>query len=101
MDVFDRKMGFISDTLARVAVRQEQAAVRAAEADRRMDRLERQMKGIQTLVKTGMRWMVKVEKGQTNLDKKMKELAESRMRTDAALRRWIAARNGSNGHKKR
>jgi 4-aminobutyrate aminotransferase-like enzyme len=102
----ERTMQFIVDTLANVAVRQQEAEVRMAKADKRMDRaeqrmdraeqrmdrMERQMKGIQTLVKIGMRMMIDIQKSQ-------KELAESQKRTEKKFDRWLDSINrGSNGH---
>jgi hypothetical protein len=88
----DRTMQFILDNLAAVTASQQQAEVRAARTDR-------QIKGITTLVKTGMKLMVKLQEGQRELRKEMKELAVAQKRTDEKFDRWLdSAKNGSNGH---
>jgi hypothetical protein len=85
-------MQFILDNLAAVTASQQQAEVRAARTDR-------QIKGITTLVKTGMKLMVKLQEGQRELRKEMKELAVAQKRTDEKFDRWLdSAKNGSNGH---
>jgi hypothetical protein len=85
-------MQFILDNLSAVTASQQQAEVRAARTDR-------QIKGITTLVKTGMKLMVKLQEGQRELRKEMKELAVAQKRTDEKFDRWLdSAKNGSNGH---
>ena len=108
MDI-ERTMQFIVDHTAALTVRQEQADIRAARMDRRMA-------GLQTLVKTGMRMIVKLEQGQRTLNERMAELAEAQSRTEKALAdlaasqkrtdqkfdRWLDSINtGSNGHRKK
>jgi uncharacterized protein (DUF2164 family) len=111
MDI-ERTMQFIVDTLADVAVRQQVAEARAKRAEQRMDRadermdkLERQMKGIQNLVRYGMKMMVDIQKVQKRTDQKMgdlaqemAELAESQKNTDRRFKAWLESMK-SNGHK--
>ena len=61
-----RTMQFIVDNLAAVTASQQQAEVRAARADR-------QMKEIQTLARTGMKMMAKLEEGRRELRKGFKK----------------------------
>ena len=103
MDV-ERTTQFILDNLAAVAAAQQQAEVRAARTDR-------QIHGLQTLVKIGMRRLVKLEQGQIDLQKTMremgtalremaiaqKELAASQKRTDQKFDRWLDSLKGRNG----
>ena len=104
----ERTFKRIWDTLDKVAAQQQAAEIRMDRADARMDRadarmdrFDRQMKGIQALVKTGMRWFVKIEQEHRNLDKKIEALVDAQMRTEAKLNRLLDSRNGSNGHRKR
>lgn len=104
----ERTMQFIVETLADVAVRQQEAAVRAQAAERRADRadaridkLERQMKGIQTLVKVGMRMLVESRQDHREIRKELKELAAAQKQTERALQKFLTGRNGSNGNHKR
>ena len=104
----ERAFKRIWDTLDKVAAQQQAAEIRMDRADARMDRadarmdrFDRQMKGIQALVKTGMRWFVKIEQEHRNLDKKIEALVDAQMRTEAKLNRLLDSRNGSNGHRKR
>ena len=90
----ERTMQFIVDNLAAVTASQQQAEVRAARMDRRM-------KGMQTLMMTGMKLIVKLQKGQRELQKEMKALATAQKRTDEKFDRWLDSSNGHNGHKKR
>ena len=96
MDI-ERTMQFIVHNLAAVTAAQQQAEVRAARTDR-------QIHGLQTLVKIGMRRLVKLEQGQIDLQKAMremavaqKELAESQKRTDQKFERWLDSIKGRNG----
>src|SRR5579875_1142304 len=118
MGDFDRQFKRVWDTLQETAAtvrdaerrakarmdranaRMDRAEARMDRAEARMDRLDRQMKGMQALVKTGMHWMVKIAQDHRNLDKKIDALVDAQMRTEVALRRWLEARNGANGHKK-
>jgi DNA repair ATPase RecN len=111
MEDFDRQFRRVWDTLQETAAigreaerranaRMDRADARMDRAEARMDRLERQMRGMQALVKTGMRWMAKIAQDHRNLDKKIDALVDAQMRTEEALRRWLETRNGSNGHKK-
>ncbi len=109
-------MQFIVETLADVAVRQQRAEARAPRADARLEKIERQMKGLQTLVKTGMNILIAHGRSMKNIDVKiaaltdaqiraqheMRELRESMKRTDEKFDRWLDSMNrGSNGHKKK
>ena len=101
----ERTMSFIVETLADVAVQQQEAAARAKKTEQRMDKIERNMKGIQTLVKIGMKLMVDIQKTQkvTNqklaaLTDQMAELAESQRDTDRKFKNWLESMR-SNGHK--
>jgi hypothetical protein len=90
----ERTMQFILENLAAVTASQELAEVRAA-------RTERQVKAIQTLMTTGMRLIVRLEKGQQRLGTQVSELAAQQKRTDQKLDRWLnSLKNGSNGHAK-
>ena len=91
-------MQFILDNLAAVTASQQRAEERATRTDR-------QIKGITTLVKTGMKLMVKLQEGQRELRKEMKELAAAQKRTDEKFDRWLdsgkSGSNGQSGNKKR
>jgi hypothetical protein len=112
----ERTMEFIVETLADVAVRQQQAEARAKQADVRLEKMERQMKGIQTLVKTGMNILIEHGRHLKNLDVKiaaltdaqiraqdeMREMRGNQKRADQKFERWLDSMNkGSNGHKKK
>jgi hypothetical protein len=101
----ERTMQFIVDNLAAVTASQQQAEVRAA-------RIDRQIKGIKSLMLTGMKLIVKLQKGQRELQKghrelqaDLKALAAAQRRSDQKFDRWLdSLKNGSsgeNGHKKR
>jgi hypothetical protein len=101
----ERTMQFILDNLAAVTASQQQAEVRAA-------RTERQIKGISTLMKTGMKLIVKLQHGQRELQKghrelqaELREMAVQQKRIDQKFDRWLDSlkngSNGRNGHKKR
>ena len=93
----ERTMHFIVDNLAAVTAAQQ--------------RTERQIHGLQTLVKIGMRGLVKLEQGQISLQKTMRELAsaqcemaiaqrelaESQKRTDQKFERWLDSLKSRNG----
>jgi uncharacterized phage infection (PIP) family protein YhgE len=112
-------MQFILDNLAAVTASQQQAEVRAARTDR-------QIKGLQTMMLTGMKLVVKLQKGQRELQKgqqelqvghreiqkgfrqlqksqlelrsEMKELAAAQKQTDKKFDRWLdSLKGGSNG----
>ncbi len=98
----ERTMQFILENLAAVTASQQQAEVRAARTDR-------QIKGMQTLMLTGMKLMVKLQKGHRELQEghralqaELKELATSQKRTDQKFDRWLDSlkNKGPNGHKK-
>jgi hypothetical protein len=98
----ERTMQFIVNNLADLTVKQQQA-------DIRMSRMERQLNGIQTIVKTGMKILVKLEQAQKRTDAVVKELGTRvteltahQKRTDEKFDRWLDSMNkGSNGHKKK
>src|SRR5579862_7204128 len=59
----ERKMDFIVENLAALTVSQQKT--------------DRQMRGLQTLVKTGMRMLIDLQRSQKRTDERMAELAES------------------------
>jgi peptidoglycan hydrolase CwlO-like protein len=91
----ERKMDFIVENLAALTVTQQKT--------------DRQMQGLQTLVKVGMRMLIDVQRAQKRADERMAELAEARKelanqqkRTDEKFDRWLSSLNKStNGHKKK
>jgi peptidoglycan hydrolase CwlO-like protein len=91
----ERKMDFIVENLAALTVSQQKT--------------DRQMRGLQTLVKTGMRMLIDLQRAQKRTDERMAELAESQKelaaqqkRTDEKFERWLNSLNqGTNGHKKK
>jgi len=89
MDI-ERTMQFIIDNLATVTAAQQQAEVRAARTDR-------QIHGLQTLVKIGMRRLVKLEQGQVSLRKALNELAVSQKRTDEVVQGLAASQKRTDG----
>jgi hypothetical protein len=85
-------MQFILENLAGVTASQQQAEVRAA-------RIDRQIKAFQTLMRTGMKLIARLERGQGRLHAEIKEIAAQQKRTDQKLDRWLrSVKNGSNGH---
>jgi hypothetical protein len=78
----DRTMQFILENLAAVTASQQKAEVRAA-------RTERQIKASQTLMKTGMKLIVRLEMGQQRLHTEIKDLAAQQKRTDQKIDRWF------------
>ena len=85
----ERTMQFVLESLAAVTASQQRAEVRAARTDR-------QIKGLQTLMLTGMRLLAKLQKGQRQLHVEIKKLAAQQQRIDQKIDRW--QKNGSNGH---
>jgi hypothetical protein len=98
----ERKMEFIVENLAALTVSQQKT--------------DRQMRGLQTLVKTGMRMLLdlngtvkKLTEAQALTEQRMAELAEAQKdlaiqqkRTDEKFERWLNSLNqGANGHKKK
>jgi len=88
MDI-ERRMEFIVENLADVTARQQRAEIRA-------DRTDRQIRGFENLLKTGMRMLVKIEQRQDKAEAEMaelrqalKELAAAQKRTDARFDRWL------------
>jgi hypothetical protein len=92
---FERRMDFIVENLAALTVSQQKT--------------DRQMRGLQTLVKTGMRMLIEVQRAQKRTDQALAELAEAQKqlaaqqkRTDDKFERWLNSLNkGTNGHKKK
>jgi hypothetical protein len=101
MDI-ELTMEVVVEHLAAVDVRLESLAASQAKTDR-------QIRGLQTIVKTGMRLIIRLEKNvaiiataQKELAAAQKELATQQKRTDQKFERWLDSLNrGSNGHKKR
>ena len=85
----ERTMQFVLDNLAAVTVSQQQAEVRATPTDR-------QIKGMQSLMLTGMKLIVKLQKGQRQIHAEIKRLSAQQQRTEQKIDRWL--KNGSNGH---
>jgi uncharacterized protein (DUF3084 family) len=87
----ERTMQFILENLAAVTASQQQAEV--------------QIKGIRKLMLTGMKLIVRLEKGHRELQAEIKDLATQQKRTDQKIDRLLGSlKNGSNGrsgHKKR
>jgi len=54
-----------------------------------MDRMDRQIGGIQKLVRTGMKLIVRIEKTQAELQRSQAEVQRSRSRTDAKIDKLI------------
>jgi hypothetical protein len=88
----ERTMQFILENLAAVTASQQQAEVRAA-------RIDRQIKGIQALMLTGMKLIVKLQKGQRQLQADLRNLTAQQRRTDLKIDHLLGSlKNGSNGH---
>jgi hypothetical protein len=91
----ERKMDFIVENLAALTVSQQ--------------RTDRQILGLQKLVKTGVRMLLdlsgklkELAEAQALAGRRMAELAEAQKRTDEKFERWLSSLNkGANGHKKR
>lgn len=98
MDI-ERRMEFIVENLAALTVSQQKT--------------DRQIRGLQKIVKTGMSLLVKMERRQTEMAKRidvemteirqaLKDLSSAQKRTDARFDRWLDSfENGSNGHRKK
>jgi hypothetical protein len=84
----ERTMQFIVENLAAVTASQQQAEVRAARTDR-------QIKGFQSLMLTGMKLIAKLQKGQRQIQVEIKRLSAQQQRTEQKIDRWL--KNGSNG----
>jgi hypothetical protein len=119
----ERTMQFIVDNLAAVTVRQQQneeiinrlvardekaearqqkVEARQEKVEDRLTRMDRQIGGLQKLVKIGMRMMVDLGAAQKKTNQALTELAVVQKRTDLKFDRWIESMNkGGNGHKKR
>lgn len=96
------KMDFIVENLTALTVSQQKT--------------DRQIRGLQTLVKTGVRMLVDLngkvkmliaaqavtEQRMTELAEAQKQLATAQKRTDERFDRWLTSINkGTNGHKKK
>src|ERR1700680_1966705 len=121
MDI-ERTMEFVLENLASVAASQQALAASQKKTDR-------QIHGLQTVVKTGMRMLVRLEQNVAELAKAQKELSVSQKelsvsqkglwvaqkelsvaqkelavqqkRTDQKFERWLdSLQKGLNGHKK-
>ena len=66
----ERTLQFILDNMAALTVSQQKSEIRLAW-------IERQMTGLQTIVKTGMRMMVKLQQGQRKLQQSQHKLEQS------------------------
>lgn len=91
----EKTMEFIVDNLADVSVKLGDLATKQARA-------ERQMRGLQTLVKTGTKMMVKLQqegvkarKEISQTQQELRDLAAAQKRTDEKFQRWLD--RGSNG----
>src|ERR1700732_2948872 len=100
MDI-ERTMEFVLENLASVAASQQALVASQKKTDRHIH-------GLQTVVKTGMRMLVRLEqnvaelaKAQKELSVAQKELATQQKRTDQKFERWLESlQKGLNGHKK-
>ena len=111
----ERTMEFIVENLAALTVsqqewaaRQEKAEARQQKAEARADRMDRQIHGLQNIVKTGMKMIVKLDRSlvelaaaQKRTEQALAELATAQKRTDLKFDRWLDSLKGTNGHKKR
>ena len=88
MDV-ERAIEHLLELHARAEARMDRAETRMDKAEARMVRTDRQIAGIQKLVKTGMKLIVRIEAAQARTDAKIDRLAE----------RWL--KRPPNGHAKR
>jgi hypothetical protein len=78
----ERKMEFIAETLARVAVSQERHEANHENQDRRMSRLERVVK---LMVRAGLRERNARTAGDERLKEAMSELAAAQKRTEESI----------------
>ena len=91
----ERKMDFIAENLAALTVKLDNLAVRQEKTDR-------QILGLQKLVKTGMQMVVNLHKKMAELAVAQKELTVAQIRTDEKFERWLDSMNkGANGHKRK
>ena len=67
--------------------RMNRAEERMDRAEARMDRTDRQIAGLQKLVKTGMRLIVRIEKRQVQNEDSLNALIAAQLRTDAKIDR--------------
>jgi hypothetical protein len=70
-------MQFILDNLAAVTASQQRAEERAARAERRTETTERQIKGITTLMKIGMKLIAKLQVGQESFKRAIESFRKS------------------------
>jgi hypothetical protein len=105
----ERKMDFIVENLAALTGSQQTTDAMLSALAVRQEKTDRQIRGLQKLVKAGMQMVVKLHKAQTRTDQRMAELAEaqrelaqSQKRTDERFERWLDSINKrSNGHKRK
>ncbi len=70
-------------------------------AEQRLDKHDREIAAIKTLLKQGMRLLVEVQQSQKEIQQTVKELAEAQKNTDASLQAFIdSLKRGGNGHSK-
>ena len=120
MDV-ERTSDFILQMQAKAEVRMAKAEERMAKIDQRivnaearfdarMEKFDRRLEAMRKLVETGMRMLVKMEKGQQGLTERLNALAvdvqaltAAQRRTDRKLDRLLDAwsRQRPNGHRPR
>jgi hypothetical protein len=87
LDRVARRLDDVARRLDDVVKRLDHVVKRLDDVVKRQDKADRQIKGLQTLTKFGMRMLVKIDQNQK--------------RTDEKLNRWIAAIQSPNGHKGR
>jgi hypothetical protein len=73
--------------------------VKRAEIEAKLSEHDRANRGIQTLIRTGMRLILKVEQTQLKTDEQLSTLQQAQQKTDEQLRAFIESlRRGGNGH---
>jgi chromosome segregation ATPase len=106
MDV-ERTIEYILQMQAQSEVRMAKAEERAAKADERMDKFDKRMEAMRKLVETGMRMLVKNEKGQADLTVKLaaltvqvNALTEAQRKSDRKFDRFMESwtKQRTNGH---
>jgi hypothetical protein len=68
--------------MQRADVRMDRAEARMDRAEARMDRMDRQLVGIQKIIRTGMKLIVRIEKSQKESDEKLNALIEAQQRSE-------------------
>ena len=102
-------MEFILGNLEVVTAAQQQAEVRAKQAGLRAARTERQIRGLQALVKIGLRQLIKLNRRTDALNQRtgarfpevaiaLKESAGQHKRADQKFERWLDSLKRRNGH---